>query len=87
METTEVKVCVPKILFSYGLREEEVGRELNKWLVFTLFRRGHISSGKAASLLGMSRRDLLELLDEEGIAYFNYSQEDIEAEFKAAQSL
>ena len=37
--------------------------------------------------MGLSRREFLDLLDEEGIAYFDYSTEELEDEFKAVRKL
>ena len=73
MQTVTLQVTLPKKLLAYGMGKEDLNREVGKWLVFSLFRAGRVSSGKAASLLGMTRREFLELLHREGIAYFDYS--------------
>jgi predicted HTH domain antitoxin len=80
-------VTLPKKLLAYGMGKDDVNREVGKWLVFSLFRAERVSSGKAASLLGMTRREFLELLHREGIAYFDYSEEDMQAEFASARDL
>jgi len=82
-----MKITVPRVLLSLGLRKEQIQNEVEKWLVISLFREGKISSGKAGSLLGISRRDFLALLDREGIAYLDYSDEELEAEFEAVREL
>jgi len=87
MGTVVMQVSIPEILFSFGIGKEEVQSRIKKWLVISLFREGRISSGKAGSLLGLSRREFLDLLDEEGIAYFDYSTEELEDEFKAVRKL
>ena len=87
MQTVSVKVTLPKKLLAYGLGKEDVNREVGKWLVFSLFRTARVSSGRAASLLGMTRRDFLELLDREGIAYFDYSEEELQAELASVREL
>ena len=56
-------------------------------LVLCLFREGKISSGKAGSLLGIGRRGFLDLLDRKGIAYLDYSLEELEEEFRAVREL
>jgi len=87
METVILQVQVPKEILSFGVDREDVNREVGKWLVFSLFRADRVSSGKAAGLLGMTRRDFLELLEREGIAYFDYSEEDMQAEFASVRDL
>jgi predicted HTH domain antitoxin len=42
-------------------------------LVLKRFRQGLISSGKAANILGWSRRDFLDLLAAEGIPLYDPS--------------
>ena len=87
METVMMQVSIPKILFSFGIGKEQVQKEVKKWLVVSLFREGRLSSGKAGTLLSLSRREFLDLLDKEGIAYFDYSVEELEDEFKAVRKL
>ncbi len=87
METIVMQVSIPRILFSFGIGKEQVQREIKKWLVISLFRDDRISSGKAGSLLSLSRREFLDLLDKEGIAYFDYSTGELEDEFKAVRKL
>ena len=83
MQAVTMEITIPKALLSSGLRTEQAQKEIEKWLVISLFREGRISSGKAGSLLGVGRRGFLELLDREGIAYFDYSDEELKEEFQA----
>ena len=87
MQSVTLQVTLPKQLLAYGMGKEDVSREVGKWLVFSLFRSGRVSSGKAASLLGMTRRQFLELLHQAGIAYFDYSEDDMQAEFASVREL
>lgn len=87
MQTVTLQVTLPKKLLTYGMGKADINREVGKWLVFSLFRAERVSSGKAASLLGMTRREFLELLHREGIAYFDHSEEDMQAEFASARKL
>jgi predicted HTH domain antitoxin len=87
MQTITLEVTLPKKLLAYGLDKEDVNREVGKWLVFSLFRAERVSSGKAASLLGITRREFLELLHREGVAYFDYSKEELQAEFASSRQL
>ena len=56
----------------------EVAREL---IVLELYRRGTISSGKAAQLLGMSRFEFIRYASRLGIPFFDLT----DAEWKAEQ--
>ena len=87
MQTVTLEITLPKEILSFGMDKDDVSREISKWLVFSLFRDDRISSGKAASLLGMTRREFLELLHREGIAYLDYSEEEMQAESAAASGL
>jgi len=87
VQTVTLEVTLSKEVLSFGLGKDDVNREVNKWLVFSLFRDDRISSGKAASLLGMTRREFLELLHREGIAYLDYSEPEMEAEAAAVRDL
>ena len=87
MQITTVEITLPEDLLSLGLDKDEIQEEVEKWLVLSLFRKGRISSGKAGSLLGIGRRGFLDLLDREGIAYLDYSVEELGEEFRAVREL
>ena len=63
---------------------ERAAREL---IVVELYRRGAISGGKAAELLGMDRYDFIRHASALGIAYFSYTEEEWKAEMEAAEEL
>jgi predicted HTH domain antitoxin len=56
-------------------------------IVMDLHRRGMLSGGRAAELLGMDRLAFIRRADELGIPYFNYSREDWEAEIAASEKV
>jgi predicted HTH domain antitoxin len=55
--------------------------------VLELYRRGIVSSGKAAELLGMQRFHFVRFADKLGIPFFRMSKEEWEAEKAAAERL
>jgi len=63
---------------------ERAAREM---IVLELYRRGVLSSGKAAEHLGMSRLAFIEHASDLGIAYFDMTKDEWEAEKAAAKSL
>lgn len=73
---------VPDELFDERFREEEFLRQLKEDAVVKLFKAGRVSSGYAASLLGMTRRDFLELLQKRGVPFVRYTEEDLEKELR-----
>jgi predicted HTH domain antitoxin len=87
MTETTFQVHVPAPLLQYGFDQSTVQRRLVEWLVLTLFTEGHISSGKAARLLDITRVEFLTLLRSRGIAYINYTPEELDEEFEAVEKL
>ena len=87
MSNATFEVTVPPALVQYGFSQDHVQRNVNEWLVLSLFTDSHISSGKAANLLGISRIDFLALLRKRGIAYIDYSAQELAEEFDAVDEL
>lgn len=81
------EVRVPADLLEFGFDQDHIQRQVNQWLVFSLFTEGHISSGKAAKLLRLSRVEFLTLLRQRGIAYIDFSPEELTEEFEAVNNL
>jgi predicted HTH domain antitoxin len=81
------QVHVPVSLLRYGLDQNEIQRRITEWLVISLFTEEHVSSGKAARLLGISRIEFLALLRRRGIAYIDYTPDELEEEFAAVREL
>jgi predicted HTH domain antitoxin len=65
------------LLAKLGQPVEQAAREM---IVLELYRRSHISSGKAAALLGVSRLDFIQRASELGIPYFRFTDDEWQAE-------
>lgn len=87
MTESIVEVRIPTPLLQLGINREEVEQRVTEWLVLSLFTEDRISSGKAARLLNISRIDFLALLRKRGIAYVDYSEEELADEFAAVDRL
>ena len=87
MQDTTIELHIPKSLLQLGVNPTDIQQRVSEWLVLSLFTDDRISSGKAARLLDMSRVDFLALLQKRGIAYINYSEEELEEEFTAVSNL
>lgn len=86
LETT-LNVRVPNSLLNLGLTQEEIQRRVSEWLVFSLFSEGKISSGKAGKLLGISRMDFIKLLQTRGIAFINFTEDELAEELASVKKL
>jgi predicted HTH domain antitoxin len=87
MTETTFEVQVPSLLLRYGLNQHDIQKRVTEWLVLSLFTEERISSGRAARLLGISRGEFLDLLRLRGIAYIDYTPEELEEEFAAVEEL
>jgi len=87
MLETNLNVRVPSNLLDLGLSQEEIQRRISEWLVFSLFSEEKISSGKAGKLLGLTRLEFIELLKSRGIAFINYSEDELKEEFESVKKL
>ena len=87
MSAFTVELQVPESLSELGFTAEEIRRELPGLLVLKRFREGAISSGKGAAVLGISRREFLDMLAREGIPFFEPSDEELAEEFQTVRGL
>jgi predicted HTH domain antitoxin len=63
---------------------ERAAREL---IVLELYRRGAISSGKAAQLLSMSRVEFIQYASRLGISYYTMTEDEWKSERTQSQRL
>jgi predicted HTH domain antitoxin len=73
----------PDEVFDDRFREEEFLTQLKQEAVLKLFTAGRLSSGYAASLLGMTRRDFFSLLQQQGLPLVQYTDEDLMQDLEA----
>ena len=59
---------------------QPIGQTAREMIVFELYRRGLISGGKAAELLGIPRLEFIQRSAELGIPYFRFTDEEWQAE-------
>lgn len=87
MTEMTIQIQVPDAFSLLGFDRVEIQRRVLEWLALSSFTEGRISSGKAASLLNLSRVEFLDLLRARGVAYVNYSVEELADEFAAVEAL
>jgi hypothetical protein len=68
------------------LTDEPIDRLAHEAIVLELFRRGTISSGKAARMLGKDRLEFIRYSGQLGIPYFDTTDDEWEAELRVIRS-
>ena len=87
MHEATFEVRIPGELLQFGFHQQAVQVQLTEWLVISLFKDERVSSGRAARLRGMTRLEFLDLLRRRGIAYLDYSPDEIAEELEAVHRL
>lgn len=83
METMTLEIAVPKNLFTMlGLSKAQAATAVKEFWVLRLYLERRISAGKAAELLDMTKREFVRLLARWRIPYFDYTDEELEDEFR-----
>jgi len=59
---------------------QPIGQTAREMIVFELYRRSLVSSGKAAELLGIPRLEFIQRTSELGIPYFRFTEDEWQAE-------
>jgi predicted HTH domain antitoxin len=77
-----IEIPVPEEIINLLGSEDTVRKEAHEAFVFDLVRRGKISKGKAAELLGISLWDLPELIAQYQVPWFSYSPEELEKDLE-----
>jgi hypothetical protein len=70
-----------------GQLNQPPGAAVREMIVLELYRRGSISGGKAAGLLGIGRADFLRHAGRLGIPNFDMTEQEWEAESRRSGSL
>ncbi len=84
MSSVTIEIPESIIALAKDLPIEKVAREA---VIFELYRRNDISSGKAAELLGMSRIEFIQASGDLGIPFIRMSPAELEAEIAVAKAL
>jgi predicted HTH domain antitoxin len=80
----EIEESLAALLHQTNQEVQVAGREM---IVLELYRRGTISSGKAAELLGTSRLDFIQHASRLGIPFFDMTEDEWQAEKAALKVL
>ena len=77
-----IEILVPEEIVSLLGSEDAVRKEAREAFILDLVRRGKVSKGKAAELLGISLWDLPDLIAQYQMPWFSYSQEELERDLE-----
>ena len=86
MNTVNLELGEALVVLLHQLNQP-VQQAVRELIVLELYRRGTISSGKAAELLGMSRWEFIHHASQLGIPYFAMTADEWEAERKRSETL
>ncbi|ODS35964.1 MAG: hypothetical protein A7316_05220 [Candidatus Altiarchaeales archaeon WOR_SM1_86-2] len=64
----------------------DVIREIKEVVALDLYKKGRISSGKAGEMLGLSKREMLSLLNYKKLP-INYDVDDLKSDLKTLDKL
>lgn len=71
----QVTVQIPDLI-ARGRSPDDVAADVSRLPVLDAFRRGEVSSGRAAQLIGMWRVSFLEFAATHSVATMNYDTDD-----------
>ena len=86
METVSLQMTFPKAMVPY-LSDTERPFERNAMILFPLIRNMTLSHGKAAEILGVSKRELIEFYNAMGIPYLSQSRDELLSELETYDRL
>ena len=85
MSTVTLEVEVPGALHGTPLEGkfvEAAQQIIKERSVIRLFEQGEVSSGYAASLLGLTKHDFIQLLAKHNVPFFNFTDEEWQEELE-----
>jgi len=75
------------ILLSLKASSEELAYKMKLYTAIALYQKRQLSLGKSAQFLGMDRLSFIELLKQDDIPIFDYSNREMSEVFDDADSL
>lgn len=84
--TITLSVDIPRyVVETLGPTAGAASACLKQLALIELFRRGEVSSGYAAEVLGMTRWDFIRLLGEHGVPYVDMTEEELQQDVANAR--
>ena len=86
-----VETLVPKDVYmtlrAHGLHRQTLAEQCKRLLALYFYQEHLLSLGKAAALAGMGRWQFIDFLAENNVPVIDFSDEELEAEFRSAEHL
>jgi predicted HTH domain antitoxin len=82
-----IEIAVPEEIISLLGSEAAAKQEAQEAFILDLVRRGKISKGKAAELLGISLWNLPDLIAQYQLPWFSYPPEELEKDLEILHKL
>lgn len=81
MSTLTVELQIPSDAITWlNVSKAELPSALQKLIALELFREGHISAGKGAEILGVSKWNFIQLLAKHEISYVDLTEDELLAD-------
>ena len=88
MTMTRVEIDIPDEIVPYTVLEDKDAQiTRNAMLVYPYIKRGVMSYGKAAEMLGLHKIDLITLYGKLGLPYFDETEEEYEEDLAVLKKL
>jgi len=75
------------ILLSLKNSADELAYKMKLYTAIVLYQKRQLSLGKSAQLVGMDRLSFINVLNDEGIAIFDYNDREMSEVFEGADRL
>ena len=85
---TRVEIDIPEAITQYVVLDDaESVKTRNAMVLYPYIKKGFISHGKAAELLGMHKIDLIKLYSDMGIVYVDMTDREFAEELETVNRL
>lgn len=85
-ETTTLQIVLPKEFLALLGAQPQAVEVAKEFIVLGLYQEGRISGGKAAELLGLTKRGFVSLLARKGLDYFRLTPDEWAEEATVAKT-
>lgn len=75
-ETVTLQIALPKDFLALLGAQPQAAEMAREFVILGLYQEGRISGGKAAELLGLTKRGFVSLLTRKGLDYFHQTPDE-----------
>ena len=85
-DTATLQIVFPKDLLALLGAQPQAAETAKEFVILGLYQESRISGGKAAELLGLTRRGFVSLLARKGMDYFRLTPDEWEEEIATVKA-